>query len=142
MTPAPSSLGYPMNFCPVAGNQPVIESPLSLPPSLLPSLTLSLSLSPSLPLPLPLPLPLSLSLSPSPTLSSYKNAPEVDEEGYSIRPADAASISQFPDQPSASKSNSDSDSDFDDDGKDNRVVRGGGTCDSDDKDRHVMLMVT
>ena len=39
----------------------------------------------------------------------------MDEEGYSIRPENAASISQFPDQPSSSKNGSDTDSDFDDD---------------------------
>ncbi len=46
-----------------------------------------------------------------------ENAPEVDEEGYSIRPDDAASI-KFPDDPSKKRGggggSSDSDSDFDD----------------------------
>ena len=39
----------------------------------------------------------------------------MDEEGYSIRPDDAAKFGTFPDDPSASKKdNSDSDSDFGD----------------------------
>ena len=39
--------------------------------------------------------------------------PEVDEEGYSIRPEDAANISRFPDDPLDKRGSSDSDSDFD-----------------------------
>lgn len=42
--------------------------------------------------------------------------PEVDEEGYSIRPEDAANLSKFPDDPLNKKDDFDSDSDFDDDG--------------------------
>ena len=38
----------------------------------------------------------------------------VDEEGYSIRPEDAASISYFPDEVRAKKDESESDSDFGD----------------------------
>ena len=36
----------------------------------------------------------------------------MDEEGYSIRPQDAASISHFPDEPGENQGGSDSDSDF------------------------------
>lgn len=43
-----------------------------------------------------------------------QNAPEVDEEGYSIRPEDAANLSRFPDDPQDKRDTSDSDSDFDD----------------------------
>ena len=38
----------------------------------------------------------------------------MDEEGYSIRPEDAANISRFPDDPKDKKDSFDSDSDFDD----------------------------
>lgn len=38
----------------------------------------------------------------------------VDEEGYSIRPEDAANISQFPGEVHAKKDESESDSDFGD----------------------------
>ena len=52
---------------------------------------------------------------PSPPRPSPLQNPspvEVDEEGYSIRPQDAANISQFPDD--QGKEDSDSDSDFGD----------------------------
>ena len=39
--------------------------------------------------------------------------PEVDEEGYSIRPEDAANISQFPDDPRERREHRDSDTDTD-----------------------------
>lgn len=38
----------------------------------------------------------------------------MDEEGYSIRPEDAANLSKFPDEPQNKRDTSDSDSDFDD----------------------------
>ena len=40
-----------------------------------------------------------------------QSVPQVDEEGYSIRPEDAATISQFPDEPRERGEHSDSDSD-------------------------------
>ena len=42
-----------------------------------------------------------------------QNMPEVDEEGYSIRPEDAANISQFPDDPRERREHRDSDTDTD-----------------------------
>jgi len=44
---------------------------------------------------------------------STENMPEVDEEGYSIRPQDAANISQFPDDPRERREHQDSDTDTD-----------------------------
>ena len=45
-----------------------------------------------------------------------QSVPRVDEEGYSIRPEDAATISQFPDDPNEGGGHSDSDSDSEDGG--------------------------
>ena len=50
----------------------------------------------------------------------------MDEEGYSIRPQDAANISRFPDEDTSRKASSDSDSDFDEDGKWGKDCKGCG----------------
>ena len=65
---------------------------------------------------IPSPPSTSLSLSPPYTHILTQSVPRVDEEGYSIRPEDAATISQFPDDPNERGEHSDSDSDSEDGG--------------------------
>ena len=59
----------------------------------------------------PFPSSPSSSLPPLPVCTYTQSVPQVDEEGYSIRPEDAATISQFPDEPRERGEHSDSDSD-------------------------------